>query len=136
VKQFPFREKFTHHYCSIILQSTSPGITFATASAKRLFMKKFILLVAVSWSVFSIQSCDSNDNKKDKKKNDEISASSVPEPVKSAFSSKYETASDIKWEDAQEDGLQTYKAKFTRNGKKMKAEFDGVGKLIKESEDN
>jgi hypothetical protein len=99
-------------------------------------MKKIILLLAISFSVFTIQSCGSDD-KADKGKDDkELSTSAVPDPVKSAFSSKYSTASDIKWEDAHENDIQTYKAKFTVNGKKMKAEFDAKGNLVKEEEDN
>jgi hypothetical protein len=42
----------------------------------------------------------------------------------------------VKWEDAHENNVQTYKAKFTVNGKKMKAEFDTNGGLVKEEEDN
>ena len=86
-------------------------------------------------SLCTMQSCGSDD-KKDKKDDKELSAGSVPDPVKSAFSAKYSTASDIKWEDAHEDDKQTYKAKFTLNGKKMKAEFDAKGNFVKESEDN
>ena len=92
--------------------------------------------MAISFSVAALQSCGSDD-KKDKEKNDkEISTANVPDPVKSAFSSKYASASDIKWEDAHENDKQTYKAKFNLNGKKMKAEFDASGNLVKEKEDD
>ena len=94
-------------------------------------MKKIILAIAISFSLFSIQSCD-NDKKEDK----EISSGTVPASVQSAFSTKYSTASDVKWEDAHEDTIKTYKAKFKIDGKKMKAEFDANGSLIKEEEDN
>lgn len=65
-----------------------------------------------------------------------MSESDVPATVKTAFSAKYSTATDVSWEDAKEDSIQTYKAKFTIDGKKMKAEFDGTGKLVKEEADN
>ena len=91
--------------------------------------------MAIGLSLFTMQSC-SNDKKDKEKDNKEISTGNVPDPVKSAFSAKYSAASDIKWEDAHENDKQTYKAKFTLNGKKMKAEFDASGTLVKESEDN
>lgn len=65
-----------------------------------------------------------------------MSESDVPATVKTAFSAKYSTATDVKWEDAREDSIQTYKAEFTIDGKKMEAEFDGTGKLIKEEPDS
>jgi len=84
-----------------------------------------------------MQSC-SGDDKNDKKDKDnkELNASNVPDPVKSAFSAKYSTATDIKWEDAHENDKQTYKAKFTMDGKKWKAEFDASGAIVKEKEDD
>ena len=90
--------------------------------------------MALSLSLFTIQSCDNdtteaNDNK-------EISTTDVPAPVQTAFSAKYSTATAVKWEDAQEGTKQTYKAKFTLNGKKMKAEFDSNGGFVKEEEDS
>ena len=95
-------------------------------------MKKIIFATAISFSLFML-SCD---NDKDAKDDKVISSSSVPAAVQSAFSTKYSTASDIKWEDAHEDTTKTYKAKFTLNGKKLKAEFDANGKFVKEEEDN
>ena len=89
--------------------------------------------MAISLSFFAIQSCNSDTKAKEDK---EISASDVPASVQSAFSAKYSTATDVKWEDAHEDAKQTYKAKFTLNGKKMKAEFDANGGFVKEEEDN
>ena len=96
-------------------------------------MKKIILLVAIGLSLFTIQSCNSDTKTKEEKT---ISASDVPASVQSAFSAKYSTATDVKWEDAHEDSIQTFKAKFVVNGKKMKAEFDKNGGLVKEEEDN
>ena len=87
--------------------------------------------MAISFSLVTLQSCD-NDKKEDK----EISSGEIPASVQSAFSAKYSTASDIKWEDAHEDTVKTYKAKFVLNGKKMKAEFDANGSFVKEEEDN
>jgi len=92
-----------------------------------------MLVMAISLSVFAIQSC--NDDKTDKEETT-ISASDVPASVQSAFSAKYSTATDVKWENAHEDTVTTYKAKFVVNGKKMKAEFDKNGGLVKEEEDN
>lgn len=80
-----------------------------------------------------MQSCDT-DTKDTEDKG--ISATDIPASVQSAFSAKYSTATDVKWEDAHEDSIQTYKAKFVINGKKMKAEFDKNGGLVKEEEDN
>ena len=90
--------------------------------------------MALSLSLFTIQSCD-NDNKV-KEDDKTISTTDVPAPVQTAFSAKYSTATDVKWEDAHENNIQTYKAKFMLDGKKWKAEFDGTGKLVKEEEDN
>lgn len=90
--------------------------------------------MALSLSLFTIQSCD-NDNKV-KEDDKTISTTDVPAPVQTAFSAKYSTATDVKWEDAHEGTKQTYKAKFTLNGKKMKAEFDNNGGFVKEEEDS
>ena len=96
-------------------------------------MKKIFFDLIVCFSLATIISCnDTSTDKEDKT----ISDSDVPAEVKSSFSAKYSTATDIKWEDAHEDSLQTYKAKFTLNGKKMKAEFDTKGNFVKEEEDN
>ena len=90
--------------------------------------------MALSLSLFTIQSC--NNETKAKEENKELSTSDVPASVQSAFSAKYSTATEVKWEDAHENNVQTYKAKFMINGKKMKAEFDTNGGLVKEEEDN
>jgi hypothetical protein len=95
-------------------------------------MKKIFLMMALSLSLFTMQSCD-NDNKV-KEDDKTISTNDVPAPVQTAFSAKYSTATDVKWEDAHEGTKQTYKAKFTLNGKKMKAEFDNNGGFVKEEE--
>jgi len=89
-------------------------------------------MMALSLSLFTMQSCD-NDNKV-KEDDKTISTNDVPAPVQTAFSAKYSTATDVKWEDAHEGTKQTYKAKFTLNGKKMKAEFDNNGGFVKEEE--
>jgi len=85
----------------------------------------------ISFSVFAMQSCSNND----KTDNKETKAVDVPASVQSAFSAKYSTATEVKWEVAHEDVKKTYKAKFMINGKKMKAEFDANGGFVKE-EDN
>ena len=92
-----------------------------------------MFIIAISLSLFTIQSC--NDDKTDKE-DKTITVSDVPASVQSAFSAKYSTATEVKWEDAHEDSVQTYKAKFILNGKKMKAEFDKNGGFVKEEEDN
>ena len=96
-------------------------------------MKRIIFTVIVGFALFTFQSCADNKTEKD---DQTITTSDVPASVQSAFSAKYSTASDIKWEDAHEDTTQTYKAKFTINGKKMKAEFDRNGGLVIEEDDN
>ena len=96
-------------------------------------MKKFMILIMFCFSLFVIPACSNNAADKDDK---ELSTNDVPASVQSAFSAKYSTATDVKWEDAHENEKQTYKAKFTLNGKKMKAEFDTSGGFVKEEEDN
>jgi hypothetical protein len=96
-------------------------------------MKKIMLIMAISLSLFVTQSC--NNEKKDNNTTKEIGTNDVPAAVQTAFSAKYSTATDVKWEDAHEDNKQTYKAKFMQDGKKMKAEFDANGGFVKESED-
>lgn len=90
--------------------------------------------MALSLSLVIIQSCDNDKTEKTDEK--ALSTNDVPAPVQTAFSAKYSTATDVKWEDAHENNVQTYKAKFAVNGKKMKAEFDANGGLVKEEEDN
>jgi hypothetical protein len=97
-------------------------------------MKKIFLIMALSISLFAIQSCDND--KKETKDEKTVSTTDVPAPVQTAFSAKYSTATDVKWEDAHENNVQTYKAKFMLNGKKMKAEFDTNGGFVKEEEDS
>jgi len=96
-------------------------------------MKRLFLNLLICFSLTGIYSCSDDAAKNDK---DDISSSDIPANVQSAFSAKYSTATDVKWEDAHEDTVQTYKAKFMINGKKMKAEFDRNGGFVKEEEDN
>jgi len=97
-------------------------------------MKKIFLIMTLILSLFTIQSCDND--KKETQDEKTLSTTDVPAPVQTAFSAKYSTATDVKWEDAHEGTKQTYKAKFNLNGKKMKAEFDANGGFVKEEEDN
>lgn len=92
-------------------------------------------MLAIGLSVFAIQSCN-NDSDTKTKEDKTITTNDVPASVQTAFSAKYSTATEVKWEDAHENNVQTYKAKFVVNGKKMKAEFDANGGLVKEEEDN
>ena len=96
-------------------------------------MKKIFFATVIGLSLFILPSCDNDKKVKDDK---EIPSSAVPASVQSAFSVKYSTASEVKWEDAHEDTTKTYKAKFTLDGKKMKAEFDATGNFVKEENDN
>ncbi|HET9746753.1 MAG TPA: hypothetical protein VFP97_13650 [Chitinophagaceae bacterium] len=96
-------------------------------------MKRIFFSLVICLSLLSVQSCNTEDDNNGDKP---MSESDVPATVKTAFSAKYSTATDVSWEDAKEDSIQTYKAKFTIDGKKMKAEFDGTGKLVKEEADN
>jgi len=90
-------------------------------------------MIVIGFSLFTIQACNDDTKTKEDKT---ITANDVPAAVQSAFSAKYSTAADVTWEDAHENNVQTYKAKFTVNGKKMKAEFDANGGFVKEEEDN
>jgi hypothetical protein len=100
-------------------------------------MKRIILLLVISVSLLTFPSCQSNEKDKDNDKNkSELNSADVPEAVKSAFSVKYSTATDVRWETAHENDKKTYKAKFMLNDKKMKAEFDTTGGFIKGSENN
>ena len=96
-------------------------------------MKRIVVLIGFCLSLLLIQSCNDTKTETDDKA---ISASDIPASVQSAFSAKYSTATEVKWEDAKEDSLQTFKAKFVLNGKKMKAEFDRNGTFVKEEDDN
>jgi len=90
--------------------------------------------MTLSLSLLAVQSCN---NAKDEKTDEKtVTTNDVPASVQTAFSAKYSTATEVKWEDAHENNVQTYKAKFMINGKKMKAEFDTNGGLVKEEEDN
>jgi hypothetical protein len=90
--------------------------------------------MALSFSLFTIQSCDNDNKVKDEEKT--LTQMMFLRRVQTAFSAKYSTATDVKWEDAHEAQKQTYKAKFSLNGKKMKAEFDPNGGFVKEEEDS
>ena len=90
-------------------------------------------MIVIGFSLFTIQACN---NKEEAKEDKTITANDVPASVQSAFSAKYSTATEVKWEDAHENNIQTFKAKFVVDGKKMKAEFDKDGGFVKEEEDN
>ncbi len=97
-------------------------------------MKKIFLIMTLSLSLLAVQSCNSDKTEKTDEKT--LSTNDVPASVQTAFSAKYSTATEVKWEDAHENNVQTFKAKFLVNGKKMKAEFDANGGFVKEEEDN
>ena len=118
--------------CRLTFNSVTNGTSFVNKSETQR-MKKILFSIAIAISLVSFQSC--KDDKKEKA-SDEISANLVPASVKTAFSAKYSTATNVIWEDAHEDDTKTYKAKFTLGDKKMKAEFDANGALVKEKEDD
>ena len=93
-------------------------------------MKKLFFVLTMALLLSALPAC--NDDKKTNATSDDISVNDVPEPVRTAFAAKYPGATDVKWEDATEDGTKTYKAKFETNGTKKKAEFGTGGNFIKE----
>ena len=95
-------------------------------------MKKTITFLALLLSLVTFSSC--KDKKSEINKN-EIPVSNVPASVQTAFKDKYITATEAIWEDAHENDIQTYKVKFMLDDKKMKAEFDANGVLIKQKAD-
>lgn len=103
-----------------------------------IFMKRLFFIFSIALSTLFFQSCNNSaaDGTTEKKSgnNDEISESAVPAAVKSAFSAKYANATDVEWENAKEDDQPTYKAKFKKDGKEMKAEFGSDGRFLKEKD--
>ena len=62
---------------------------------------------------------------------DETNAKDVPAVVQTAFNEKFPGATNMEWENSKENNYKTYEAKFDWKGKRMEAEFDGAGMLIK-----
>ena len=84
-------------------------------------MKKIIIYFA--FCAFSIlSSCSGN----------KVSASEVPQPVMSAFTAKYQGATDVKWITEKKDNKMIYEAQFKLNGKEIEAEFQPDGTFIGE----
>ena len=83
-------------------------------------MKKSVLFI---WLYFLLImfSCNSN----------EVKAKDVPASVQNAFNAKFPGATNIEWENTKENNYHTYEAKFNWKDKRMEAEFDGEGMLIK-----
>jgi len=78
-------------------------------------------------AVFIITASQSCENEQ------EISASSVPQPVLDAFKAKYPDVTPEKWVKEKEKGKVVYEAKFrTKDNKKEEAEFEESGKFIEE----
>jgi hypothetical protein len=73
---------------------------------------------------------------KDKESDSKVDEKEVPAIVKDSFSVNYPGAADVAWEMAHEGNEDTYKAKFTNNGKHWKAEFRENGSKIKDKEDD
>ena len=85
-------------------------------------MKKTIACIAFISITFFI-SCENEQ---------EISASEVPQPVRSSFQSKYPNITPEKWVKEKEDNKTVYEAKFNANNKETEAEFDESGNFIEE----
>ena len=85
-------------------------------------MKKSIPYTAIAIMVILL-SCENEE---------EISASEVPQPVMSAFQSKYPDISPEKWEKENEKGKVIYEATFRNENKEVEAGFDENGNFIEE----
>jgi hypothetical protein len=89
-------------------------------------MKKILFALLITTTTMS-STCSKSD---DVVQGSNISASSVPAAVMSAFNSKYPTAGgQIEWE--KEDG-NTYKVKFFIGSQRKQAIFDANGNLLSE----
>jgi uncharacterized membrane protein YkoI len=69
---------------------------------------------------------------KEKEKEKEIRPSELPSQVSTTFNTKYPNATDVKWEQEEENGKTVYEADFKFNGKEMEVEIDTAGNLVKE----
>lgn len=85
-------------------------------------MKKSIIYLAVI-VMTALFSCHSQQ---------EIPASRVPQPVMTAFQTRYPNITVDKWVTETEKGKTIYEAKFKNNNKDVEAEFDENGTFIKE----
>lgn len=98
-------------------------------------MKNLLIAGVLSLGLFIAPSCKSSKNTGADEKN-VIKAAQVPTIVQTAFSAKYDGASEIIWEDAHEGDEDSYKVKFKKDGKYWKAEYKADGSLIKEKLDD
>jgi len=85
-------------------------------------MKKIIAYLIV-FVIAGLLSCENEH---------EISAAQVPQPVMSAFQTKYPNITPDKWVQEKEKGKTVYEAKFKNNNKDVEAEFDESGNFIEE----
>jgi len=99
-------------------------------------MKKVIFSLAIGLSLWTSPGCksDNEDSRIDTK--NEISVDNVPAPVTTAFSAKHPQATEIAWEKAHENEIETFKVKFKEGNEYMKAEFGSDGSLLKEKKDD
>lgn len=86
-------------------------------------MKKSIIYLTV-FAITALVSCGEDEQ--------EIPSSAVPQPVMSAFQAKYPNETLEKWTKEKEKGKIVYEAKFTKNDKKIEADFDESGNFIEE----
>jgi hypothetical protein len=84
-------------------------------------MKKNIFSLLVLLTAFIVSCGDSK-----------IAASEVPAAALQAFNSKYQGATDVKWEKEKKSGKTIYEAEFKFNGARLEAEFDADGSFIAE----
>jgi uncharacterized membrane protein YkoI len=84
-------------------------------------MKKILLYSAIL-SLCILSAC--NEKK--------ISASEVPQPAVTAFTTKYPGATDVEWKTEKKNDKTVYEAEFKLNSKKKEAEFDANGNFIEE----
>ena len=98
-------------------------------------MKRIAGVLMIAVASFFAPACNESktDGKVDEKK--EISIIEVPVAVKDSFAATHSGATDIVWEEAHEGNADTYKVKFRMNDKKMKAEYNKDGTLVKEGDD-
>lgn len=91
-------------------------------------MKKIIICLSISVSLFFMQSCK---NKTAHKITGETTEPDVPAAVKKSFSTKYPGATNVEWEKEKQYNKTIYDVEFKLNGKDDKAEIDEAGNFIK-----
>jgi hypothetical protein len=115
------------------IRAITHGTGFAVEYKRR--MKTTVITTFISAILLFSPGCK---NKEENNRIDEknvIDAGKVPATVRDSFNLNYPEATAVTWEMAHEGDEDTYKAKFTNNGKYWKAEFGENGRKIKAKED-